>query len=115
MWTLGKVCSPPAADAVAGLGFHVMDFGIVSASFRRRIIPRRGLFKPQTGRLRPVWAHLPPQGLHQVPARQPQVGQHQERGDLRGILLQALVAHLGVAKDALEDTKDVLTARTIAP
>lgn len=83
---LGKVCSTPAADAVAGLGFHIVGSGMISAAFRGRFSPRRGLWRPRAGLVRPVGAHLPHAGLHKVPARHPEIGQHQERGDLRCVL-----------------------------
>ncbi|MFN4005564.1 MAG: hypothetical protein ACK4J1_12740, partial [Hylemonella sp.] len=40
---LGKVCSTPAPDAAAGVGFHIMGSVIVSASFQGCFCPLRGL------------------------------------------------------------------------
>lgn len=74
----------------------------------RQISRSFGQFQPYCGPSPVLQAHSCPRSLQNALAHHPQIGQREQHQKLAGVLGQALVTHLAVAKLALENSELVL-------
>ena len=87
---------------------------MISVSGSERFVgrdARRGVrFEPAAGCFRGPRTHSSQRG-HQLPPGHPQVGQREQRVQLRGVLRQPAVPHLHMAELALDHPERVLAGR----